>query len=239
MLLKACVNGARPVTDHPRLSADPLRVAEEAAAAVEAGAAAIHLHPKDRHGRDSLAPADVARFVEAARRLCPGIPIGVTTGAWAEPDPESRISAIALWRVLPDFASVNWHEDGADEVAAALLKLGVGVEAGIWHLDGLHAWRRSALRNRCLRALVELPDTHDLTNFNRMARTLVAGIRGTDPAMPILMHGHGVSAWPGVDLAAAMGLDARIGLEDSLHLPDGATATGNADLVRAAIAMLI
>lgn len=37
--------------------------------------------------------------------------------------------------MLPDFASVNWHEDGADEVAAALLEIGVGVEAGLWHVD--------------------------------------------------------------------------------------------------------
>ena len=32
----------------------------------------------------------------------------------------------------PDCASVNWHEDGALDVATALRDSGIGVEAGIW-----------------------------------------------------------------------------------------------------------
>jgi uncharacterized protein (DUF849 family) len=95
----------------------------------------------------------------------------VTTGLWAVPDEKQRLSAVKAWTELPDFASVNWHEPGADELADVLLTRGVGVEAGLFH----------------------------------------AGRRG---------------------------VQARIGLEDTLHLPDGATAPGNAELVAAARRLL-
>ena len=63
------------------------------------------------------------------------VPVGVTTGAWAEPGPAARLERVRSWSMLsepPDHASVNWHEEGAEEIAAALLDRGVGVEAGIW-----------------------------------------------------------------------------------------------------------
>lgn len=40
-------------------------------------------------------------------------------------------------------------------------------------------------------------------------------------------------AWPMLDLAAARGVAARIGLEDTLRLPEGTTAASNAELVAA------
>jgi len=38
--------------------------------------------------------------------------------------------------------------------------------------------------------------------------------------------------------AAAMGADVRIGLEDTIVLPDGTVAEGNGDLVAAAVRLL-
>jgi hypothetical protein len=32
----------------------------------------------------------------------------------------------------PDFASDDWHETGASELAEELLRRGIGVEAGLW-----------------------------------------------------------------------------------------------------------
>jgi uncharacterized protein (DUF849 family) len=52
-----------------------------------------------------------------------------------------------------------------------------------------------------------------------------------------LQHGEGATTWPVLEDALRRGLDTRIGLEDTLHLPDGALAEGNPALVRAAIAM--
>lgn len=234
MLIEACVNGARDVAEHPRLSSDERATAREAAGAVAAGARAIHIHPKDADGRDSLARGDVARWVHAVRAACPGVPVGVTTGAWAAPDAGSRLDAIAGWTEPPDFASVNWHEDGADAVAGLLRERGIGVEAGIWNVDGAAAWSRSLWRAGCLRVLIELPD-FSASKVRAQADDLIARVMDAEPRMPILLHGEGRSTWPAFDLAVERGLDGRIGLEDCLALPDRRVAPDNAALVRAAI----
>ena len=140
--------------------------------------------------------------------------------------------------MLPDFASVNWHEDGADAVAQVLLDRGVGVEAGIWHTAGLDAWVASPLRSRCLRVLVELPDIGDVDEVRRRASDLVSAVGRYEPHVPVLLHGEGASAWPALRLAIELGLDTRIGLEDTLVLPDGRVASGNAELVDVAWALI-
>lgn len=234
MLLKACVNGARDVSEHPRLSADARAVAADAAAAVAEGAGAIHVHPKGGAGRDSLAAGDVARWLSAMRDACPGVPIGATTGAWAAPEVRSRLAAIAEWTHLPDFASVNWHEDGADEVAALLLSRGVEVEAGVWNAEGAELWARSPHRTECLRVLIELPDIPS-DDVRDVADDLIGRVTTAERTVPVLLHGEQRSTWAAFDLAAERRLDTRIGLEDCLSLPDGRIAPDNAALVRAAI----
>ncbi|MGM1029685.1 MAG: 3-keto-5-aminohexanoate cleavage protein [Actinomycetota bacterium] len=233
MQVKACLNGARDVSSHPRLSADPDELAREAAAAVAAGAFAVHLHPKDAAGRDSLAPDDVDRFVTAARAAV-DVPIGITTGAWTG-GAVARMAAIRGWRELPDFASVNAHEDGAEQVAALLLERGVAVEAGVWHDEGLRRWMRWSDRSACLRVLVEIQDAADPVAVEALARRLVDGARSAEPDVPVLLHGEERATWPAIDLAIAWRLPTRAGLEDTLTLPDGSVAADSAALVRAVL----
>lgn len=205
----------------------------------------MHLHVKDTAGVDTLDGSALAEALAAVREVAPVFPIGVTTGAWTQPDPMSRLTAIRSWQrlpLLPDFASVNWHEEGAEEVAGALLELGIGVEAGVWHLAGAQAWHESVHRHRCLRVLLELPDGLGAVRVRRQAEQLVRLVgedlheEGAGP--PLLLHGEGSSAWPALRLAARWGLSTRIGLEDVLVLPDGSPATDNAALVRAARPLL-
>ena len=173
----------------------------------------------------------------AVRASSPGVPVGVTTGAWAEPDVERRLAAIEAWTELPDLASVNWHEAGADDVAALLLKRGVAVEVGLWDAAGFEVWKRSPVRGQCLRVLIELPDepTEVLRDH---AEGMIAHVQLEEPDRPILLHGEEGSTWPVFDLAVEFGLPSRIGLEDTLLLPDGTTAPGNAALIRAAVARM-
>jgi uncharacterized protein (DUF849 family) len=232
VLLQACLNGSRQRGDHAAL---PLTPAEIAADAEVAGVHSVHVHPKDDDGTDTLAAERVAAVVSAVRAAVPGLPVGVTTGAWALPDPDERVAAVRSWTVLPDFASVNWHEDGAEQVAAALLDSGVGVEAGLWHADAVDAWSVSPLRDRCLRVLVELPDGLDEAEVESLADDL---LRRLGDRTPVLMHGEGSSCWPALRSAVRRGLSTRIGLEDVLELPDGTPASDNAALVRAARTIL-
>jgi uncharacterized protein (DUF849 family) len=238
-MLKACLNGIRLPGSHPALPVTPDEMAAAAAAAAGAGAGAVHLHVKDDSGVDTFDGARLAVVLETVRARAPGVPVGVTTAAWATPDPADRVKAVASWTVLPDFASVNWHEPGTEAVAGALLARGVGVEAGLWHRRAIRAWQASPLRHHCLRVLVELGDIPDAAATEQRADELLvavgagAGAR-TPEGIPLLLHGKDRSTWPALRYAVQRGLDTRIGLEDTLLLPDGSPASGNTALVEAA-----
>ena len=232
--LKACINGVRTPEEHSALPVSPDQLAAEAMAAHGAGARAVHLHPKDDRGVDSLLAVDVAAAVVAVREALPGLPLGVTTGFWALPDAEQRRGAIEKWSVLPDFASVNWHEPGSEELAELLLSRGIGVEAGIFHAEAARAWAASDLAAHCLRVMVELGADGDVATADGVLEVVA---EAQSPA-PVLLHGLDESCWPLLQHAGARGLQTRIGLEDTLRLPDGSLADGNASLVAAAVELL-
>ena len=144
VFLQACLNGPRRPAAGLRLPVTPAELSAAAVAAVDAGADGLHLHPKDATGGKMLEPAAVGAAVGAVRRALPGVQVGVTTGAWAVPDAAHRARLVAAWRDLddrPHVASVNWHEDGAPELAALLLASGIGVEAGLWTPPAARAFR--------------------------------------------------------------------------------------------------
>ncbi|MGX1976559.1 3-keto-5-aminohexanoate cleavage protein [Streptomyces kronopolitis] len=234
-MLQVCLNGPRTAADSGAVPMSPAALADAARQAVAAGAEDVHVHPKTPCGQDSLAPRVVAAALEAIRAVV-DVPVGVTTGAWAEPDPGRRAARVASWTVLPDHASVNWHEPGAEALAAALLERGVGIEAGIWSgTAGAALFARSPLAPRVLRVLAEVTDT-DAGSAPDTARELLAALAGAAPGRPVLLHGQDGGAWSVLRLAGELGLDTRIGLEDTLLLPDGRPAQDNAQLIRAAAA---
>ncbi|MFF4089604.1 3-keto-5-aminohexanoate cleavage protein [Streptomyces nigra] len=233
-MLQVCLNGSRGAGDGTAVPLTPSAVAESAAAAVAAGATDVHVHPKSPCGRDSLSPGVLTPVLTALRERV-RVPVGVTTGAWAEPDPAARVARVRAWTVLPDHASVNWHEPGAEDVAAALLERGVGVEAGIWSgTDGAARFAASPLGPRVLRVLAEVTDPVPDSAVTT-ARALLAEL-GPAHGRPVLLHGEDGSAWPVLRLAGRLGLATRIGLEDTLA--DGERACSNADLVTEALRLL-
>ena len=119
------------------------------------------MHVCNDHGQESLAPDDVARTLDAIRTACPGIPVGVSTGAWILPDVSQRLTLLRAWHVLPDFASVNLHETGAMQVIEILFAKGVGVEAGIWNARAAETLLRSGLAEACVRLLLEPAEEGD------------------------------------------------------------------------------
>ena len=236
-MLKACLNGG--VSPFASIAAVPITAAELAADAVKvraAGADAVHVHPRDGDGRESLDAAAVGAAVAAIRRACPGLPVGVSTGAWMEPDPARRVEAIAAWsrRNLPDFASVNAHEDGAARRGAARCSArGIGVEAGIWTpaaVDAYRAWRhadpphpRRDDGGRPGRGAERTPTRSSASSARPRRRS------SCTPKAPRC----GRSC---VD-AIRHNKDIRVGLEDTRTLPDGAPAPDNATLVAAAVSI--
>ena len=166
--------------------------------------------------------------------LMPGLPLGVTTGFWALSDPDERLRAVQAWTVLPDFASVNWHEPGSEQLARLLLNMGLGVEAGIFTAEAAAAWARSDIAAHCMRVMVELGPDGDIA----MADDVLSEVLAAGSPAPVLLHGFDESCWPLLEHASARGVQARIGMEDTLTLPDGSTAQGNAELVAAAVQLL-
>ena len=224
MLIKVAVNGGR--TDAP---ATPEAIAADVALCAAAGATVFHVHPRNASGAESLEPDDAARVITAIRQRCPDVAIGLTTGAWILPDVAARLKAIRAWQTLPDFASVNFDEDGCEEVARLLAQRGVAVEAGI--LDVVSTKRFLASRVRAVRVLVELQE-QKIEGAIRSADRIIQAL-GND-STPRLLHGHGAPTWELLDEAARRGYDSRIGLEDVSTLPDGRAAT-NVELYRTAV----
>ncbi|MGW4497396.1 3-keto-5-aminohexanoate cleavage protein [Micromonospora sp. NPDC004336] len=233
-MLKACLNGGRGPDEHPAVPVTPADLAADAARCVGLGAGAVHVHPRDAAGRESLHPSVIAAALDAIRAANPGLPVGVSTGAWIEPDPAARVAAVRAWTVLPDFASVNAHEPGAEEVAAALHERGVGVEAGLWTCDAVESYK--GWRVPAMRILVECMAEDPAVALADAADILAALPSPAAGAPPVLLHAEGPATWPVLAEAVRRGLHSRIGLEDTLRLPDGELAPGNAELVTAAVA---
>src|SRR5262245_2790590 len=102
-MVQVCLNGTRGPADGAVVPMSPGAMADSAAAAVAAGASDVHVHPKTPCGQDTVsAKAVSATLVEIRARIA--VPVGVTTGAWAEPDPAARVERIRSWTVLPDHA---------------------------------------------------------------------------------------------------------------------------------------
>jgi uncharacterized protein (DUF849 family) len=233
-MIEACLNGSRPPSEHPALPRTADDLAREAVSAVATGAACVHIHPKNHLGQDSLEPDVVAAAVQTVRRAVPSSSLSVTTGEWAATSPSGRLALIRRWRILPDRATVNWHEPGAEELAACLLERGVSVEVGLTSEEAAQRFVLSQIAPRCSRVLIEIgqqPPPDAISLADRIVSIV------TPAARPLLLHGEGDCAWPVLRHAIDLGLSTRIGFEDVLSLPDGSAAESNADLVRAAVAL--
>lgn len=216
---------------------DVAAIARDSAAVAAAGAGAVHIHPRDAEGAETLHADAHAAVIVAVRSACPGLPVGVSTAAWIAPDVARRIAAISSWEVLPDFASVNLGEDGALAVIDLLSERGVGIEAGVWHVDDAHQLVHQGLDSALVRVLVEIHDEPDPRVALRLAAAIDTILDEGHVEAPRLHHGTGRTTWSLIAAAIERGHDVRVGLEDTLVLADGSPARDNATLVEAVVGM--
>jgi uncharacterized protein (DUF849 family) len=234
VLVQACLNGSRRRDEHPAIPISPAELALDAYQAVAAGAGAVHVHPRQADGSETLESGSCALVVSAIRRVVPRAPLGLTTAAWIEPDAGRRRWLVERWELLPDFASVNVSEDGWRAVAEALLGRGVGVEAGLSSVGDAERLSASELGPSCVRVLVEVEEA-DPIRAVAAAADIDSVLDRAGLHIPRLHHGFGIATWTVLEVALAAGHDVRVGLEDTLVLPDGRTARDNAELVREAV----
>jgi uncharacterized protein (DUF849 family) len=232
MLLQAALNGPHGRDVHPAVPLTPDELARDATACAQAGAGAVHMHPRDAQGRETFEPDLIDAAVLAVREAA-GIPVGVSTAAWIEPDFDRRLRLISEWRA-PDYASVNVSEPGFRDVMGTLLANAIGIEAGVWSVEDAQRLADSGYAGRLTRILVE-PVDPPVDDAIEMVEAIHAALDAhgiTD--VPRLQHGDGDSTWLLIEDAVRRGLDTRVGLEDCQQLPDETETSGNAALVRAA-----
>jgi uncharacterized protein (DUF849 family) len=204
MLIKIALNGGR--AGAPSTAEE---IARDVAACVAVGATVFHVHPRDAAGAESLLPEHADPVIRAIRATAPDVSVGLTTGAWILPEVPKRLAAIRGWTELPDFASVNFDEEGCEDVARLLISRGIGVEAGV--LDVASTERFLAASVDVVRVLIEIQEQ----TVNAALEQIIAieHLLG-DHRAPRLLHGHGAVVWDMVDEAARRGYDTRIGRED-------------------------
>jgi uncharacterized protein (DUF849 family) len=229
MALKACLNGWRTRAEHPAVPLTPGELAADAIAVRRAGAFAVHVHPRDARGAQTLEASACDAAVVAICAKAPGMPVGLSTSEAIDHDPFARAAALRTWRQPPDFVSVNLSELGWAGIVRAARHAGIGVEAGLATPADAEELARSPFAHQLVRALVEVDG--DVDDARAIAELVPGGV-------PQLWHGYGERTWDVIAAGAAAGHDVRVGLEDVLVLPDGAVAAGNAELVSAALEVI-
>ncbi len=230
-MLQAALNGARTDDEHPAIPRTPHEIAEAAAGAVREGAQALHLHAYDEDRRETLEPGPCAAVLRAVRAACPGIRISLTTSAEIEPDPERRLQLVGAWTELPDIVSANQGEAGIEELCDLLQARGVGIEAGLLTTADAQAFvARPQLVARAVRALVEPLDADPRVAVADGAE-IEQVLADAAVTLPQLHHGDAIATWAVMRRGVERGHGIRVGLEDTVVMPDGTLAPDNAALV--------
>jgi len=229
MGVKAALNGARTREQHPGVPLTAAELARDALAARRAGAFAVHVHPRDGSGAQTLDAGACEAALAAIRDAAPGLQVGLSMAEAIEPDPFARAAAIGALRIPPDFVSVNVGEVGWAGTIRAALHAGVGVEAGLSSPADASELADSPFAHRLLRALIEVDGGSE--EAQAVAELVPEGVAQ-------LWHGCGARTWEVLVAGAAAGHDVRVGLEDVLVLPSGRVASGNAELVECAVELI-
>jgi uncharacterized protein (DUF849 family) len=236
VFLQACLNGTRPPGDHEALPLTPDELARDAREVAEAGAVAVHVHPRGPDGRESLEPEHCGAAVAALREAAPKLEISLSTGLWiTDGDVERRLACVGAWTELPDSVSLNVSEEGWEQLGDLLVERGIWIEIGLWRADHPARLAASRLARRCRRALVEPQETAPAIAV-ATAGAIDGGLEREGIELTQLHHGIDFTTWAVLDAAVRRKREVRVGFEDSYSLPDGRRAGSNAELVAAAAA---
>jgi uncharacterized protein (DUF849 family) len=236
MLVQCAMNGSYGRDDHPAVPVSLEEIVADARACRVAGARSVHVHPRRAaDGRETLDPAVHDAVVAAVRTAVPDLEISCSTQEDIElGDAVDRIAAVRSWTAPPDAVSVNLAEAGAIELGAALLERGIGIEAGVFTHEDVDRLLDAPWATRVQRVLIEIIFEHDDRVAVDLARALDERVAAL--GRPRLWHGDARANWAVVDAAIAVGMDVRVGLEDTLVGRDGAPAPDNAVQVGDAMA---
>ncbi|WP_246248928.1 3-keto-5-aminohexanoate cleavage protein [Chelativorans alearense] len=234
--------GRRTKADHPALPQTADELAETAAACLEAGAAMLHCHVRDRDGQHIL-DAEAYRDATAAVRREVGerLVVQITTEAVGRYQPEEQMAVVRA--VRPEAASLALKElvpDAAHEAAFGRFLAFMKRERIVPQIILYHPEEALRLKDMMARGIVpfdDVPVLYVLGRYTAGQRSAPADLLPfLAPEAPRFGHfmvcAFGAREAACVTTAAALGGHARVGFENNLHLPDGTLAPDNAALVR-------
>lgn len=236
--------GRRTKADHPALPMTPEELSRVAAASLEAGAAMIHVHVRDRDGRHLL-DAEAYRATTAAIRASVGerLVIQITSEALGVYQPEEQMRVVLQTRpeavslALRELAPDKTHEMAFASFLETLRREKVTPQIILYTPE--EAIHLAALAGRGLIPFDNLPVLYVLGRYtvgqtSRPVDLLPFLAPGVAFASHWMVCAFGGQETACVTAAALLGGHARVGFENNLFLPDGALASGNRDLVAAA-----
>jgi uncharacterized protein (DUF849 family) len=256
-IISAALTGALTTRDQcEAIPYTPAEIAEEAAAAREAGAAVAHIHARTENGSPTFSDETYQEIYDEVRDRT-DILINFSTGALHEPV-EERTSYIES--VQPDIAALNMgsmnyakYSDDRDDFVFDMVFENP--------FEEIREFLRTMQENG-VKPELECFDTGHIGNTRPILQkgeldpplnfSLIMGVLGGIPAtVENLAHqvrqvpddanwqviGISEDQWPLVAAALAMGGNVRVGLEDNFYVSEGEMAESNADLVEKAARM--
>ncbi|MBN9241421.1 MAG: 3-keto-5-aminohexanoate cleavage protein [Mesorhizobium sp.] len=250
LVIMVAPNGARRTkADHPALPTTAAELAETAAACLDAGAAAIHLHVRDAQARHVL-DAELYREAIAAVRARTGaaMAVQITTESMGRYSPTEQMDLVRKLRPAAVSMALRELLTGGEAGPSAFYAWASDNRIAVQHilydhadLDRFAELRRRGLRPESRPQLLFVLGRYALNQESR-PQDLDAFLEGLDhhglrneAVWSVCAFGRGETA----ALAAAIegGGHVRVGFENSLWNADGSVARDNAERV-AAIAAL-
>lgn len=226
-------------SDNAALPTTPVEIAAEARAAWEAGAAVVHIHVRDEHGRPTANLEIARRTAELITESCPAL-VQLSTGVGLSVPFEEREQLV---EARPAMATLNVCSmsfgggefrnppDGVRRLASRMGELGIKPELEVYdtgHLDAALALRQEGLLADPLQFSIVLGVRGGAAATPENLISMVRRLPG-DAIWQVIGIGRDNLAMTAIGLA--MGGNARTGMEDTLMLRRGEPAPGNRPLV--------
>ncbi len=256
LILSAALTGAATNRSHcPAIPYTPIEIAEEGKRAVDAGASILHIHAREDNGMPSWRTEVFEDIKREVRARCPKVIINFSTGAIGI-SKEERMKHIPVTK--PDIAAFNmgsmnyaiyskkakkFYLEGLFENSFGTLQYVANLMKDNEVTPEMECFDAGHIRNvEPLRDMGLIPDN--------ATYSLVMGVMGGIGATPenLIHQIKSVPAgaqwqaivisrkqWQLAAIAAVMGGNFRVGLEDNFYLPNNEMAKSNGECVESGV----
>ncbi len=230
---------------NPNVPISPDEIADDVRRCAEAGASLFHIHARDDDQKPTLNTEVFKKIVRKIKKTCPEVIIQLSTGARAGKGWDERANPV---RLLPEMASFTTGSNNLPGIIYENSPQFIEYLAGVFKetkvKPEIEVFETGMISNALFlhkKGFIEIP-----MHFN-----FVLGAPGAMPgtvknllflseSIPSdstwSVAGIGKAQIPLATTAIVLGGHVRIGLEDSLYMPDGSLAT-NAKLVEKVVTL--